>query len=451
MSDTPTFELHTFGHATLVVTRDGQSLIATDPWLVGSAYWRSWWLEAYPTDDQVAQVTASQNIYVTHSHPDHLHLPSLRTIGSPPTLHPTFANYLVPDQLRSMGLAADVLAPGQWYQVAPDVRAVSIPTAPDDSILIIDTPCAIIVDVNDCVPSRQFLKTIRKYYIRAGAPVVLLRSHSPASIGAAIFANGVRTPLSDSTDYVSRCINTALALDASALVSFGSQATFERADSAWANDYRVTWQALVKEAAGHGIVIHEPHIRMNLHTLESCAHEESRVGHDDRSRIAKIAAREREEASFAASDELLEQLAKYLRPIPLLSWIARDGIDWQLTSSGRIWRYDTRRRVVQGHFDELMKPSFAVRLPDLVLFEALNHSNLGDVANSMFCRVETSVGVKRPYVFFALVAAKDAGHFDSLRNFARFCVHASRGLLPRLWSPWWRSRSRRAQQAIPNS
>ncbi len=38
----PKHTLKTIGHATLIVLEDGKPLIATDPWLMGSALWRSW-------------------------------------------------------------------------------------------------------------------------------------------------------------------------------------------------------------------------------------------------------------------------------------------------------------------------------------------------------------------------------------------------------------------------
>ncbi|CAN5285419.1 hypothetical protein BH20ACI1_BH20ACI1_05520 [soil metagenome] len=43
------YRTKTLGHATLLLFENGKPLIATDPWLIGSAYWRSWWLEKYPT------------------------------------------------------------------------------------------------------------------------------------------------------------------------------------------------------------------------------------------------------------------------------------------------------------------------------------------------------------------------------------------------------------------
>ncbi len=49
-----------------MIKEDGVPIIATDPWLIGSAYWRSWWLEKYPTKEEIEDVRRSENVYVTH-------------------------------------------------------------------------------------------------------------------------------------------------------------------------------------------------------------------------------------------------------------------------------------------------------------------------------------------------------------------------------------------------
>ena len=43
--------IETIGHATLLLSDENdKSLLLTDPWLTGSTYWRSWWLQNYPTE-----------------------------------------------------------------------------------------------------------------------------------------------------------------------------------------------------------------------------------------------------------------------------------------------------------------------------------------------------------------------------------------------------------------
>src|SRR3954447_5781620 len=67
-------KLRTLGHATLVLFHEGACpILLTDPWLVGSAYWRSWWLQHYPSDEELDWAASSAFIYVTHTRtPPHL-------------------------------------------------------------------------------------------------------------------------------------------------------------------------------------------------------------------------------------------------------------------------------------------------------------------------------------------------------------------------------------------
>ena len=71
------------GHSCCEI-RDSRSSIVCDPWLVGSAYWRSWW--NFPTNSNLNQLLdVWRNIdnffvYITHLHWDHFHGPTLRKI-----------------------------------------------------------------------------------------------------------------------------------------------------------------------------------------------------------------------------------------------------------------------------------------------------------------------------------------------------------------------------------
>src|SRR5579863_6400003 len=49
-----TWTLKTLGHASIALYRDGDApLLLTDPWLIGSVYWRSWWLQNYPSEPEL--------------------------------------------------------------------------------------------------------------------------------------------------------------------------------------------------------------------------------------------------------------------------------------------------------------------------------------------------------------------------------------------------------------
>ena len=217
MPPSGTLELRTIGHACLLVLEDGKPIIATDPWLVGSVYWRSWWLEKYPSEEEIDLVRQSRYLYLTHSHLDHFHWPSLRRLGPLRVLHPAFPSYSVPGFLESHGFRNRTLAPLTWYALSDKVRVCSVPVPFDDSIMILDTPDAVIFNINDAAPRRALLERIRQTFNPSGKTAIALKSYSPASVGALTFQNGVRTPLKTKTDFVQVAIDISNALGAAIL------------------------------------------------------------------------------------------------------------------------------------------------------------------------------------------------------------------------------------------
>jgi L-ascorbate metabolism protein UlaG (beta-lactamase superfamily) len=77
--------LQTIGHASILI-RDMNHcpILLTDPWLVGSNYWRSWWMQNYPDKNLRDKLQKVPTVYITHEHPDHFHMPSIRTLGNTP-------------------------------------------------------------------------------------------------------------------------------------------------------------------------------------------------------------------------------------------------------------------------------------------------------------------------------------------------------------------------------
>ena len=71
------------GHSCLEF-RLNKTVIIFDPWLSGSAYWRSWWNFPEPTsvESLIKQFSNCDEIFVfiTHLHWDHFHGPTLRKL-----------------------------------------------------------------------------------------------------------------------------------------------------------------------------------------------------------------------------------------------------------------------------------------------------------------------------------------------------------------------------------
>ena len=50
-------QIETLGHASLYLTdSSNRSILITDPWLTELAYWKSWWLQYYPIEDNLKNI-----------------------------------------------------------------------------------------------------------------------------------------------------------------------------------------------------------------------------------------------------------------------------------------------------------------------------------------------------------------------------------------------------------
>ena len=412
------FQLRTLGHATMLVLEEGEPLIATDPWLVGSVYWRSWWLEKYPSEDEIDLVRRARQLYITHSHPDHFHWPSLRRLGPRATIHPRFPGYNVPAFLAANGYPARVLEPWRWYAIAEGVRIASIPVPIDDSILIVDTPAATVVNLNDAMVRPRLLACLKSRLLTPGKPLVVMKSHSPASVAMSMFRGGERAPMKTKEDYVSAARAMAELLGATFFVPFASNAFFNRRDSRWANEYKVIYEDLVRHWGGSPVTLCPPLITMDLASGAFTSAYPSVERRLDDARAHQVAEREGEEEAFRLPATFDAQLKRYLDEVYFLRLIFRRGIGWRLTTSGEERFYDTRRRAILARIPD--EYDLIIELPDQVLSEALANNVLTDLGITMFVRVDTKIHLKVTYSVFLLMGLHDYGHFNGPKSFYRF-------------------------------
>jgi hypothetical protein len=421
-------------HATLVVSENDIPIVATDPWLIGSVYWRSWWLEKYPTPEEIDVVRRSKYLYVTHSHPDHFHWPSLRLLGPKKVLNPRFPRYSVVDFLRSHKYPCQILEPFRWYGLSEKVRACSIPVPVDDSILIVETPHATIVNINDSSPRRSLLERIRSQCINSGNTLIVLRSYSPASAGAATYRNGKRAPLKSKQDFVLVAQRMAETLGARYFVPFASQAFFNRTDSLWANEHKVTYEDLERFWTSSSVSLCRPFLTMDLDTFEQSSTYSEVTRSLDASQLTKVRAIEAQEAAFTLPDDFDQKLKRYLDEIYFVRTIYRSGIGWRLTSSKTERFYDTRTRRLTYRIPT--DHDFIISLPDRVLWEALSNGILTDLGITLFVRVDTQISLKRTYAAFLLMGLHDYGHFKNPLELTRFAAFYLPYVLPQLFSVW---------------
>jgi CMP-N-acetylneuraminate monooxygenase len=91
-------------HASVSIKIDEVDVIS-DPWLIGSCFANGWWHAFPPSNEAIERLINSNFIYISHNHPDHLHIPTLETYvqKTKSILVPNFESKSVENILRRIG------------------------------------------------------------------------------------------------------------------------------------------------------------------------------------------------------------------------------------------------------------------------------------------------------------------------------------------------------------
>jgi len=417
-------QLRTLGHACAVLYRDGEDpLLATDPWLLGSVYWRSWWLQNYPTDEEIDWLARSACIYVTHEHPDHFHMPTIRRLGcGPGYMFPALAERGYLEYMTQRGFRAEIIAPLRWHAIAEGVSILSIPAWNDDSLLLVDTPTTLILNLNDAKPLPPVLRAIRRVADRIGKPRVLLCSYSPASlVNSFIDDTGIVSlkPARHYVDYVCRLCDT---LAANFYMPFASQAVFNRSDSCWANDHRTTYQHLQRYWYSRARLL-PPYAALDLSEFTHWATPPEEYRPLAPSRLAALT--RRRSAEEDATDISVEDVAALERKLNAFRWAL-----WAIFPRGfafllgeRCLRYDALHgRLCDADPASGERGDFVVTVPKLTMKEALRNNHVSDLGITMFARIRLlrRLDPRKVYALFVLFQFDDYGHLRSVASLLRW-------------------------------
>ncbi len=426
--------LQTLGHASLALYRDGETpLLLTDPWLVGSVYWRSWWLQHYPSDAALDWLTGAACVYVTHEHPDHFHMPSIRRLGTGPEyLFPALAETGFAAYLAGQGYRAAILPPRRWRSLGAGVAILSWPLWNDDSVLLIDTPDALILNLNDAKPPPTVIRSLRRLADRVGKCRVLLCSYSPASlVNSFLDEAGNVVSLRRPEHYAAYVCRLCDALGADTYLPFASQATFERPDSAWANPYRTGFADLQRRWTARAELL-PPYTTLDLaggarSSIPPEAYRPRAPATLARLTAARVAAEDA--ASFDAAD--IARLAAKLNRWRWLLWaLFRRGFSFRVGEACLF--YDPRRGRLERSATDA-RGDFIVGVPALTLKEALQHDHLSDLGITMVVRIRLrrQLDPRLVYGLFVLFQFDDYGHLRSPRALLRWLWIGLRHSLPR--------------------
>jgi hypothetical protein len=261
----------TFGNATLVFHEDGRPVLATDPWLEGRCYSGSWALERKLTEAEIETVKAAEFIWISHGHPDHFHIPSL-------ALLPRGKKILLPDHyakdihdfLVGQGFDVEIMRYRQWRQLTPSIRCLCLDNENQDAILLIEAGDSLVVNLNDSplCGDAGFIRRQVARFDRAKTYMPALCSND-ADMLHLVDARGELTidpPGKRKPGMVWERGRIARRLGVGAYVCSASQHIYARADSVWANPYRVGWRDFVASWNQRDIRTIEPFVVLDLET-----------------------------------------------------------------------------------------------------------------------------------------------------------------------------------------
>jgi CMP-N-acetylneuraminate monooxygenase len=152
------FTVTYFSHACVEITC-GKIRIITDPWFIGPAFSRGWWLSVDPPEDCFERLVSTDYIYISHSHPDHLNFPTLERLS---LLNPT-VKILIPKLTKDVWTKefkklpftnVKIIDTNTWIHLEEDdVRIMSIPDTlfPGlDTAIVIDYAGKRLLNLVDC-------------------------------------------------------------------------------------------------------------------------------------------------------------------------------------------------------------------------------------------------------------------------------------------------------------
>ncbi|MEM7039890.1 MAG: hypothetical protein AAF570_23150 [Bacteroidota bacterium] len=412
-------KLETIGHAAMLLRDDeGKPLFLTDPWLIGSTYWRSWWLQNYPKPELMAELQQVKYAYITHEHMDHFHPPSIRKLGNQPTyLSPALPQEQIGVFLNEKGFNTKVLEPLKWHKLHEHLSVLSIPLPNDDSVLLAHTPTAFIVNFNDAKPRKYQIRRIRRY-IDANVQdkkIIFLSSYSPASPVNSFRRNNEIVSMKDKKDYVQYVSKLSDTIGADYYMPFASQVIFYRSDSAWANEYKVAYADLAEHWTAEKTQLCHPYSEIDLETWDVTWIAEEDYYRDEETIAEKVKTQEEKEKTAEFTEKDVEDLRKKLGfSRILLPLLFRRGIGFILDDRELTYK-PWGRKIKPG----IQNPSFSLMMPAQALKDVLYTGHFADLGITMFTLIILNGKIKPRmiYVFFLLIALHDYRHLVSFKNF----------------------------------
>jgi hypothetical protein len=410
-----TFE--TIGNATVQFCVDGAPVLATDPWLVGTCYFGSWALDHALSASEIRNVQNSEYIWISHGHPDHLHYESLRLIPKDKKI--LLADHYdrdIADFLTGAGFQVEILQYRKWRRIHPQIEVLCLDNENQDAILITRFGDALVINLNDSpfFGERGFIRRLVARHPNDRVFVLQLCSID-ADMRNFVDERGRRTiqePEELKPGAIWAVARSAEALGARYFCCSSSQHVYVRADSIWANPYRVTFDDIERNWTRPKVKLVPPFVTMDVATGTYVENHPSRQ--TDMSQVTDRTGEDDWDERLSQAE--WQQVEQFFRRFGLL----HRYLDFvEVTVGGETMRFPTGSRPI-GTAKDANGITFIV--PRRSLLEVVTYGFFDDllIGNFMKTRLHGSATL---YPFVTPLIAKLGGNakvFD-YRQYVRFC------------------------------
>ena len=265
------FCFETLGNATIQIFKDQQPILATDPWLIGKCYFGSWALDHPLNESQINNVINSDYIWISHGHPDHLHVESLallprgKKILLPDHYHPEIKEFL-----QNQGFDATTMPYKTWIPLADGLRITSLDNQNQDAMLIIEAGESLLINQNDSPLCGEggFLRRLIRHHPHDKTYLFALCSIDADMLN---FVDGSEKrvtlpPEKLKSGKIHEVSIRAARLGVKNFCCSSSQHIYVRQDSVWANEYRITWADMQTNWSRPQVNCIEPYVTVDLET-----------------------------------------------------------------------------------------------------------------------------------------------------------------------------------------
>jgi L-ascorbate metabolism protein UlaG (beta-lactamase superfamily) len=228
-------------HSSLLCTDDDGDLLM-DPWLFGDVFHESWSLLA-PPDLDTLDLRGLRYVWISHTHPDHFHVPSLRwvrdQVDGPLTAFIRHSqNPTLRETLTGLGFEVVELSELRTHRVSDNLSITTLSHAHDSS-LVIEHDGRVILNQNDCpLDDEQISQVLHRF------PSIDAWFYQFSIGGYFANADDLETLETTRQNFVDRIGRYAEQLQPTMFVPFASFVRYVKEASAYMNDHVMLPDAL---------------------------------------------------------------------------------------------------------------------------------------------------------------------------------------------------------------